>query len=248
MNVSGCASVCPYRGRLEAFWDGEVSPEERQRIEAHLSECAACRQDLQELQGLAAALKAYRTPAPHRTRDAVRPIGAKTPDGGVPARGWSSDAEFWRSLAPQLHPRTMAARELQGRQPSPFLAPVGLVVSSLALRGLAALALIAYVLYQWQLLPASVPAALVPAGQLVLGPWVWQRIQLLYSNVVILLTPFLVAPGQVWLLALEATTSAILLLIAALHTGWLLRWLRNPPSPALNGGWSTEVQATMATE
>jgi hypothetical protein len=66
--------------------------------------------------------------------------------------------------------------------------------------------------------------------------------------VVTLLTPFLVAPGQVWLLALEATSSAMLLLIAALHTGRLLRWLRNPPSPALNAGWSTEVQATMATE
>jgi anti-sigma factor RsiW len=218
MNLSNRNSVCPYRDRLQAFLDAEVSPEECRRIEAHLSECAACRQQLQELRGLAVALKAYHTPAPHRTRD------------GVPASGWRSDAEFWQSLAPQLRPRAIPAQASQARRLSPFLAPVSLVVSSLALQGVAALALIVYGLYQWQLLPAAVPSALASAGQLVLGPWVWQRGQFLYSNLVTPLVPFLAAPGQVWLLAFQATIAALLLILAGLHTGWLVRWLRNPSS------------------
>jgi predicted anti-sigma-YlaC factor YlaD len=208
MNLSGRKPVCPYPSHLEAFWDTEVSPEERRRIEAHLSECAACRQSVQELQRLAGALKAYRTPA-----------------GGRP-----SESEFWERLAPQLRPRAIPSQESQAGQPSPLLAPVSLVLSSLALRGVAALALIAYALHEWQLLPAAVPAAFASAGQLVLGPWVWPRGQLVYGNLVTSLAPFLAAPEQVWLLVFEATISALLLLIAGLHIGWLLRWLGNPSS------------------
>jgi anti-sigma factor RsiW len=216
MSLSGHNSVCHHQDRLEAFWDAEVLPEERRRIEAHLHVCAACRQRLREIQSLAVALKAYRTPA----------------------SGWPSDAEFWQSLAPQLRPRAMPAQGDLAKQPSPFLAPVSLVLSSLVLRGLAALALIVYALYQWQLLPAAVPAAFASAAQLFLGPLVWQRSQVLYSNLVALLTPFLVAPGQVWLLAFEATASALLLLLAGLHIGWVLRWLRD----------CAPLQATMGTE
>ncbi len=111
-------------------------------------------------------------------------------------------------------------------QPSPFLAPVSLVVSSLALRGLAASVLIAYALYQWQLLPASLLTALAAATRLVVGPLVWETGRTLYANPATPLTPFLAAPGQVWLLAFEATSAALLLLLAGLYIGWLLRWLR----------------------
>jgi anti-sigma factor RsiW len=208
MNLSNRKSVCPYRDRLGAFLDAEVSPEEYRWIEAHLSECAACRRHLQELRSLAVALKAYRTPV----------------------SAWRSDAEFWQSLAPQLRPRASSAQASQARRPAPFLAPVSLVVSSLALQGVAALALIVYTLYQWQLLPPAVPSALASAGQLVLGPWVWQRSQFVYSNLLTSLAPFLAAPEQVWILVFQATIAALLLILAGLHTGWLLRWLRNPSS------------------
>jgi hypothetical protein len=69
-----------------------------------------------------------------------------------------------------------------------------------------------------------------------------------YSDLATALAPFLAAPGQVWLLTFEASASALLLLLAGLHTGWLLRWLRNQSSPAQNAGWNTELQSMAATE
>ena len=204
MSVTGRNSVCRYRERLGAFLDGEVSPDERRRIAAHLNECAACRRRLQELRGLAVALKAYR----------------------VPARLWRSDAEFWQDLAPQLHPRAMPAHRDPTTRPSPFLAPVGLVVSGIALRGLVAFVLLAYALDQWRLLPASLSAAFASAVKLSLGPLAWEAIQTLHRNLVTSPAPLFVAPRQFWLLAFEATASALLLLLSGLYIGWLLRWLR----------------------
>lgn len=216
MNMTGRHSVCPYRDHLEAFWDDEVSPEERRRIQAHLAECDACRQGLQQLQSLAGALKAYRTPM----------------------SGWSSDAEFWQGLSTQLRPRAILTQESPAAQPSAFLAPVSLMVSSIALRGLAALALVAYALYQWQLLPASLSAALAAATRLVVGPLVWETSKVLYTNLVTALPPFFIVPGQVWYLAFQAVASALLLLLAGLYIGWLLRWLRG----------QVALQAVMSTE
>ena len=216
MNMTSRNSVCPYRNQLEAFWDGEVSSEERRRIEAHLRECAACSQGWQELQSLAGALKAYRTPV----------------------SGWSSDAEFWQGLAPQFRPRAIPTDEVRAAQPSAFLAPLSMMVSSIALRGLAALALVAYALYQWQLLPASLPTALAAATRLVVGPLVWETSRTLYTNLATALPPFLAAPGRVWFLAVEATAAGLLLLLAGLYTGWLLRWLRS----------QVVLQAMMRTE
>jgi hypothetical protein len=102
-----------------------------------------------------------------------------------------------------------------------------MMVSSIALRGLAALALVAYALYQWQLLPASLPTALAAATRLVVGPLVWETSRTLYTNLATALPPFLVAPGRVWFLAVEATAAGLLLLLAGLYIGWLLRWLRS---------------------
>jgi predicted anti-sigma-YlaC factor YlaD len=203
MNLPGRNSVCPYVGRLEAFRDAEVSSEERRRIEVHLNECPACRQRLQELQDLAQVLKAYQTPS----------------------GGWSSDAQFWKSLAPQLHPRALSAQPVRAMQPSAFLAPVTVVVSSLALRGLATSVLIVYALYQWQVLPASLSAALASGARLSVGPLVWQTGQVLYNSLASP-TPFLAAPGHLWLFVFEATASALLLLLSGLHISWLMRWLR----------------------
>lgn len=198
MSLPGRDSICPYRGRLEALRDDAVPPEERQRIEAHLRDCAACRQHWNELQSLARVLEAYRTPA----------------------GGWSSDAEFWGNLAPQLRPRTTAT------QPPPFLAPIGVLVSSLALRGFATSVVILYGLYQWQVLPAWLSTALASAARLALGPLVWQAGQSIYNSLGTSLTSAFAASGRLWLLAFEATVAALLLLLSGVHIGWLLRWLR----------------------
>jgi anti-sigma factor RsiW len=216
MSVSDRSTICDHRGRLEAFWDGELSSEERQRTEAHLPECAGCRQRLQELKRLAGALEAYRPPA----------------------SGWSSDAEFWQSLAPQLRPRTTPAREGRAAEPSAFLAPVSLLLSSIALRGLAALALAAYALYQWQLLPASLSAAMAAAMRLAVGPLAWATGRLFYTHLATALKPVLAHPSQACYLILEAATIALLSVIAGLYIGWLLRWLRD----------QSAMQATSSTE
>ena len=209
-------SICPYRARLEAFRDDEVSPEERRAIAAHLSACAACRQHLQELQGLATVLRAYQAP---------------------PA-GWSSDAEFWNTLSPQLRPRTIPAPPARATQPASYLAPLSVVVSSLALRGLAASVLVVYALHQWRLLPASWLAALTSAARLSLGPLVWQTGQVLQSNLARSPALWFAASAQLWLLLFGATVSVLLLALSGLYIGWLLRWLRG--QGALRNGPQTE--------
>ncbi len=211
MNLPGRYSACPYRGRLEAFRDGEVSPEERRTLAAHLNACADCRRRLQELHCLAAMLNAYQTP---------------------PA-GWSGDAEFWKDLAPQLRPRAIPAAP-----PYSFLAPLTMVASSLALRGLATSVLVVYALYQWQVLPESWLAAMVSAARLSLGPVVWQTGQALHSSLARSPTLWFAASGQSWLLLFGAAVSVFLLALSGLYIGWLLRWLRG--QVALQNGLPTE--------
>lgn len=205
MSLAGRNSVCPFRGRLEAFQDAEISLTERRQIEAHLSECAACRQRLQELQGLTRVLQAYSTP----------------PDG------WSGDAEFWRNVAPRLLPRALPAEPVRAMQPPSFLAPLSVVVSSLALRGLAASVLVVYALYQWRLLPGSWSVALGSTARIALGPEIWRAGQGLYNLAAS--TPYWTASVTLWVMAFEAVVAALLLILSGLHIGWLLRWLRSGP-------------------
>ena len=55
--------MCPEEGLLEAFLDGELDTRMTARVAGHLAECASCRRQLQNLEGLAsnttAALAAY---------------------------------------------------------------------------------------------------------------------------------------------------------------------------------------------
>lgn len=211
MSVLDRGSVCSYRARLEAFWDGEVSTEERQRIAAHLGQCVACRQRVQELQSLAQTLRAYR----------------------APASGWRDDAAFWQSLAPRLAPRRsspldgsrVTAAVIPPTEPEIFLAPLSLLASGVAVRGLASVALVVYSLGRWQLLPGTLSMAFVSMGRLLVGPRVWEVSAKVYHNLA--LTPFLAAPGQAWYLAVQATAAGLLAILAGLYAVWLWRWLCN---------------------
>jgi len=56
-------SACEHGRRLAAYHDGEMSPEERRRLEVHLRECSACAGELQRLRALSRIL----TSAPRPT-------------------------------------------------------------------------------------------------------------------------------------------------------------------------------------
>ena len=43
---------CQHSRQLSAYYDGELSPEECQALEAHLAECAPCREELAHLRTL----------------------------------------------------------------------------------------------------------------------------------------------------------------------------------------------------
>src|SRR3989338_3914826 len=51
---------------ISAYYDGETSSTEKQKVEAHLKECASCRKYLLELQTLSSSLKKWsdETPSP----------------------------------------------------------------------------------------------------------------------------------------------------------------------------------------
>ena len=54
MHEHSCADV---RGRLEAFYDGEVPFPERLSIQNHLSECVACSLESEEIVSLGSTLR-----------------------------------------------------------------------------------------------------------------------------------------------------------------------------------------------
>lgn len=59
--------------------DGELSPERRAALDAHLAGCASCRKTLERLKAASAAFKAHAAvpPAPTDLKDGVRPGGAR---------------------------------------------------------------------------------------------------------------------------------------------------------------------------
>jgi anti-sigma factor RsiW len=53
---------CPARQNLEAFFDGEVTGDERKALEGHVASCHTCAAALDELRAVWAALDAYPEP------------------------------------------------------------------------------------------------------------------------------------------------------------------------------------------
>jgi anti-sigma factor RsiW len=84
----GCA---PFRQKLSAFADGEVSADWREKIEAHLATCLECRQALSELRSLWQALDdpMHVQTRPGFTQDIMRKIsGGAQPDRHEWFRFW----------------------------------------------------------------------------------------------------------------------------------------------------------------
>jgi anti-sigma factor RsiW len=89
---------------LESYLDGDLRPERRVRVKAHLQTCAACRDDLQMAKRLRAALQALperEAPAAvaaevaRQTRSAARVV-ASAPANVVDLGSWAS--RHWRLL------------------------------------------------------------------------------------------------------------------------------------------------------
>ena len=54
---------CPYGIQISAYHDGELPPVQRQEVEGHLQQCAACADELRQLRRISEFLAA--TPVPH---------------------------------------------------------------------------------------------------------------------------------------------------------------------------------------
>ena len=65
-----------YAVDLSAYFDGELEADEQQRIEAHLAECAGCKDTLQRLRNLRGALNALSRP-PRRRGSLLQDLQAR---------------------------------------------------------------------------------------------------------------------------------------------------------------------------
>ena len=173
-------------------------------MEAHLVNCATCRECLRKLQALSATLKAY----------------------SIPEGAFSTDREFWRRLASSLPLHNIPGDATTAMKQWPFLAPLGLVLSSAVLKGLVILTTIAYVLYQWHVLPTSLLVASTSLAELLVGPMLWDLGWHLLRNLSRAISSGWPISGQVWYLMFHVLASGLLLLLSALYMGWLLYWLR----------------------
>ena len=89
----GCV---PFRQKLSAFADGEVSADWREKIEAHLAICPDCRQALSELRSLWQALE---DPISAQTRQGFTQDVVRKINGGTQSHrhDWS---HFWGRMFP----------------------------------------------------------------------------------------------------------------------------------------------------
>jgi len=55
---------CEMNSMLSAYYDGELSPQERQRVQMHLHYCTDCAAELDQMRVLSAALSAMAIPEP----------------------------------------------------------------------------------------------------------------------------------------------------------------------------------------
>ena len=153
-------SILPFEGRRHAeaqrllpwLLTGRLEEDERGWLDAHLSGCADCRSELEQLAAVREAC----------AQDDGSAVG---PDGGA----MSSDADRgWRRLRPLLQP-SRAMREQAGRRPPPRRRWVGWALAAQA----ATIAALAVALWQQPSPPAryrtlgAVPPA--PAGNLVIA-------------------------------------------------------------------------------
>jgi hypothetical protein len=128
--------------RLSEYLDGELPPDERVRLDAHLRECAECTATLIELKRVTVRARALtdRDPQNDLWPDIAARIGA-TPASGVPAvrgqigRRWSFSIPQLAAAAVALmllsggaawwiHPAATTAPLATGPAPAPSVAPI----------------------------------------------------------------------------------------------------------------------------
>jgi len=66
MNMFGSRNKHP-RADLPAYADGELTPSQSERVERHLADCAACREELADLRALSATLRSLPEATPPRS-------------------------------------------------------------------------------------------------------------------------------------------------------------------------------------
>jgi anti-sigma factor RsiW len=142
-----------WQDRLSEYVDGELAPEERRELDAHLAACAACRSTLEELRAVAARAAALedRLPAVDLWPAVARGIGAGEP-GVVPLASGGRRARRLAFTLPQLAAAAIALMAVSGGSVwlagarAPAAAPALATSAAAAPRG------------------AVAPAALTPAG------------------------------------------------------------------------------------
>ncbi len=85
---------------LAAYYDGELPENRRRQVEEHLSSCASCRAELEELYKLSRLLQ--EAPAPERLTSAQRfqaQVNLRLPPA-IPQTGWMSALKAGWRLAP----------------------------------------------------------------------------------------------------------------------------------------------------
>jgi len=210
---------------LSAYHDEELSAAQRAQVEAHLRTCAACREQLAQVQALSTLLTAYSIEV-------------------------GSTKEFWKRLAPRLPARKRitspapARMRQQPRQPWVFLPPLGLLLSRAMVQAVMFVSLAFYGVYSLGLLPAwmdralnaivSLPDSLTRSITLTLLPHVLPSPLPSLVDYTIGRTPSalsalagFVAPSLVY-----AVVAGV---IAFLYLAWTILWWRNLRSaPASN--------------
>ena len=64
LNLPGPDNLCEQSAAVDAYHDGELSPERREAVEAHLTQCPACRALLADLRSLSRLLVGAAAPSP----------------------------------------------------------------------------------------------------------------------------------------------------------------------------------------
>ena len=99
MMRNSTSDMCDDKLWLVTFLYGECETVERQRVEAHLAVCAACRAEIEALSGLRGRLAGWAAPEPAPDFRVVPAAAAMTPRVSPAALGWALAAAAMLLLA-----------------------------------------------------------------------------------------------------------------------------------------------------
>lgn len=211
---------------LSAYHDGELSTNQRAQVEAHLRTCAACREQLAQLQALSALLTAYPVE-----------VGAME--------------EFWKRLEPRLPTRARTGPPATGRirrtwRTWSFVPPLVLLFSKATAQAVLFVSLVFWGAYSLGLLPAWMDRSLRATTSL--PDLLTKNVSLILLSQVLpsplpSLMDFAVGRPPAAMSALAGFVAPALIyaivggVIAFLYLTWMALWWRELRSvPISNGG------------